>query len=47
MSPVAALLVLVEQGSARRRIREIFEGCARGYAERPYMVQRPERPPDG
>ena len=43
MSPLAALLVLLEQGS-RRQLREILEGCAGGCGDRPPMFRRTERP---
>jgi hypothetical protein len=35
MSPVAALRVNADQGSARRHLREILAGCARECADRP------------
>ena len=38
MSPPAALRVTVEQGSARRHLREILAGCVRECAERPRWV---------
>ena len=44
MSPLAALLVHVEQGSARRRLRDILAGCARECAERPQWGSRRDEP---